>query len=51
MEGKIKGECSYNNIPFEPEEWWQQGIVPEGAESFAVICQRVRQGKCVKISW
>jgi broad specificity phosphatase PhoE len=41
MEGKIKGDCSYNNIPFEPENWWQQVIVPEGAESFTEFSNRV----------
>lgn len=41
MEGKIKGDCSYNNIPFEPEKWWQQGIVPKGAESFTEFSNRV----------
>lgn len=41
MEGKIKGDCSYNNVPFEPEKWWQQGIVPTGAESFTEFSHRV----------
>ena len=41
MEGKIKGDCSYNGIPFNPESWWQQGIVPKGAESFTEFSNRV----------
>lgn len=41
MEGKIRRDCSYNNIPFEAEKWWQKGIVPEGAESFAKFTDRV----------
>lgn len=24
MEGKVKGDASYKNLPFEPEKWWQE---------------------------
>lgn len=41
MEGKIKGDYSYKGILFEPEKWWQQGIIPEGAESFTEFSCRV----------
>lgn len=41
MEGKLKGDCSYNGIPFNPEEWWQLKILPEQAESFIQYSQRV----------
>lgn len=41
MEGKTKGDCSYNNIPFEPEHWWQQDIIPDGAESFNKFSGRI----------
>ena len=41
MEGKKKGDCSYNGIPFEPEKWVHEGIVPSGAESFSQFSDRV----------
>ena len=40
MEGKVKGDRSYNNTPFEPEKWWQQGVVPTGAETFFEFVNR-----------
>lgn len=41
MEGQVKGNTSYNGLAFDPEQWWQEGIVPEGAESFATYTQRI----------
>ena len=41
MEGKVKGDRSYNNTPFEPEKWWKQDIVPTGAEAFSEFISRV----------
>lgn len=41
MEGKIKGNNFYKGIAFNPERWWQEGITPEGAESFAKFTKRV----------
>jgi broad specificity phosphatase PhoE len=40
MEGKVKGDCSYKDTPFEPEKWWKQGIVPTGAEAFSEFVSR-----------
>ena len=40
MEGKVKGDRSYKNTPFEPEKWWKEDIVPEGAETFSAFVSR-----------
>ena len=40
MEGKVKGDRSYKNTPFEPEKWWKEDIVPEGAETFFEFVNR-----------
>lgn len=40
MEGKVKGDCSYKDTPFEPEKWWKENIVPPGAETFSAFVNR-----------
>jgi hypothetical protein len=40
MEGKVTGDCSYKDTPFEPEKCWKQGIVPTGAEAFSEFVSR-----------